>query len=72
MVDSLLECALEMGVRFGTTPESHTLAKVVASFAADATLPTRKADFESNPVADAKAGNLRPDGDNCARRLVAE
>jgi hypothetical protein len=45
MVDSVLERALEMGHRFGAAPESHPLAKIVPSLAADDALPTRDADL---------------------------
>ena len=66
MVDSLLERALEMGHRFGAAPESHALAKIVASLATDDALPTWDADLQGHSVADTEPGHLRPDGDNSA------
>ena len=58
--------------RLGATPEPHALAEVIPAPAADATLAAGNADLEGDAVAEVEAGHLGPDGDDSARRLVAE
>jgi len=68
----LLQSPLEVGNRFGATPESHLLAEIISALPADAALAAGDADLEGNTVAEVKARDLRANGDNDSRGLMAE
>jgi len=72
MVNPLLQCTLEMRVRFGAAPEPHALAKVIPPLEADSALAAWNADLERHAVAHFEARDLGPDGDNHAARLMPE
>lgn len=72
MVYPILECALEVREALCTTPESHLLAEVVATFPADTTLSARDTDFQCNSISKLEASHLGADGDNSAGGLMAK
>jgi len=72
VIDTFLEGPLIMRNTLGAAPEPHLLAKVVSSFPASIALETGNAYFEGNAVSDGETSDLRPDGDNLARGLMAE
>jgi len=72
VVDAVLEGSLEVRIALGATPEAHLLAEIVAAGTADAALRTRNADLQCHPVAHAEALDLGADGNDDARRLMAQ
>lgn len=61
-----------MRERFGTASEPHLLAEVIPPLAADTTLATGYTDLECNAVTNIKAGDVRPDGNDGSRGLMAQ
>lgn len=45
VVNTLLECALEVRDGFGTAPKSHFLAEIISALTADATLTAGNPNF---------------------------
>jgi hypothetical protein len=52
-----------MRYAFGTTPESHFFAQVVAAFSANAAFSARNADLEGDSIANSEVGDI---GANCS------
>ena len=71
VVDPLLEGALIMRDRFGTTPESHLFAKIVTTFTADCALAAGHTNFKGHPVTNVEARHLGPYGNDDTRGFVA-
>lgn len=72
VVDSLLESPLVMRHTLRATPEPKLLAEVVTAFPADATGVAGHADLQGNPVPKTESGDLGPNANHNAGRLVAQ
>ena len=72
MVHVLLEGAIEVGESFGATGEPETLAEVITTLRAEATVVAHDAGFDGYSLADHEVLNARTDGGYDAGGFVTE